>query len=77
MRGWDVEHCSIPPTLLSAPANGNRKSLSESEHQPSAQGTNYPVFRISKKLFVSDLITVNMWLVTSFVIEVLSIERDL
>ncbi len=46
-NGWDIDHCSIPPPLLGAPANGNRKSisLSESEHQPSARGTNSPVFR--------------------------------
>ncbi len=72
-RGWDIEHCSIPPPLFGAPANGNRKSisLSESEHQPSARGTNSPVFRIPRNFSNSDLITVNiMWVVTSFVIKV-------
>ena len=79
-RGWDIEHCSIPPPLLDAPANGNQKSisLSESEHHPSARGRNSPVFRIPRNFSNSDLITVNiMRVLTSFVIKVFSVDRDL
>ena len=74
-RGWDIEHCSIPPPLLGAPANGNRKSisLSESEHQPSARGTNSPVFRIQdtfRTVIWLRYFLICAWVVTSIVIEV-------
>ena len=72
---WDIEHCSIPPPLLGVPANGNRKSisLSKSEHQPSARGASgdeISRFSYPRNFSNSDLITVNMRVVTSFVIEV-------
>ena len=40
-------------------------------------GDELSCFSYPRNVFVGDFITVNMWLVTSFVIEVFSIERDL
>ena len=55
-NGWDIDHCSIPPPLLGAPANGNRKWILFSEPQLTARGSNSPVFHIPRNFSNSDLI---------------------
>ena len=83
---WTMEHCSVPPPLLGAPANGNRKLISLSSRstiQPSARGASgdeISRFSYPRNFSNSDLITVNrpMLVVTYFVIEVFpSIVSDL